>query len=581
MEPLGLAIEVEMDSDPQALARATFDVPNGEVELVFDGLVFGGSVFLEVSVAPLADVSSGISPAPTSYRFDNRELEFDSVTVCVPFADNEVASLDGPSQLRLLQITSAELWVDITLVPTELGNGRICGMTDHLSHFALAKWDPLRPPVKQRLGSVAGLWAWNGTPREKLVELGVAWGRATIHWDLVQPSGPDDADFSLYDKIIDRASGSGSRNVHVMVTDNPAWAAASPCTITTEQERAHLGEFMTMLATRYKDLVSTWMLYSEIERVGYCFGTGDADGQPTQEGRDNYALMVEVVGDAIHAADPDAKLSMEGLVSGNFAVPGCLHCSFDGGFLKGVLGRLREDNKLGSLDYVGLHWYSSQGGQDPMQEYPAGDWAAYGGVDLIGRVSKLRRDMIDVGLGVHELKPIVVAEASYTGLNPRAGDRIEEFLVEQRNYVPKVLARATYMDVMALYWFMYWDAPAGTGGGDDNLYGLLDEAGTIRKPSFYAYQQFTASLPGDGGAVTQIDTDDPRLEGYDFSDSACGAGEHLQIVWNQHSDEPLVYVPADGNVVTVADSVGNSVPFDGIAVVLGGEPKYICYFPSP
>ena len=580
VQPTGFPVEVEPISDDQLPVVVTAELPNGQLQIIFTGLRAGGTVWVKNDVEPIPGNTAGVSALATSYIIEAPGLDFDQAVVCIPYTDAEVVPSGGPSHLRMLQLSPEGIWVDVTLVPTDIANDRVCGVTQHLSHFALAKYIPLLPPTTQRLGSVAGLWASNGVPDEALADLGVRWSRVTVEWITVQPNSADDANFDQIDLFIDRASGSGSRRLHVMVTNNPEWAAASHCNITTDEERENLANLMTLLVNRYKDQVGIWMLYSEIERVGHCFGTGDEDNQPTQEGRDNYAKMVEVVGDAIHAADPDAKLITTGLVSGNFAAFGCPQCGFDGEFLNGMLRKLKEDGKLDSLDYVAVHWYSSQAGQDPTAEYHATNWSTYGGIGLVGRISKIRRDMLDVGLTVDELKPIIVAEASYTGLNPRAGSPIEEFLVEQRNYVPKLLARATFVDVMSLYWFMYTDAPIGTGGGDDNLYGLLNEDRITKKPSFYAYQEFTARMPGDGGVVTRVDSDDQRLEGYDFSESACGTGERLQIVWNQASTESLVYLLAGGDVMSVADSLGNSVTFDGNTVIVDGEPKYICYLPS-
>src|SRR5205823_7788629 len=163
------------------------------------------------------------------------------------------------------------------------------------------------------------------------------------------------------------------------------------CKVSTDAERAKLARLMTAMVTRYKDRVAYWQLYNEMDNtseafdqqydLGGCFGTASGT-TATQDGRDNYARMLETVGAAIHAADPNAKVVHGPVVSGSFVgtcPPGNPNCIFDGGFAKGVLAKLKADGMLDRVDLLSTHYFSSQ---DPIFHAS--------GPDLLGRITSLR-----------------------------------------------------------------------------------------------------------------------------------------------------------------------------------------------
>src|SRR5262249_34630753 len=161
------------------------------------------------------------------------------------------------------------------------------------------------------------------------------------------------------------------------------------CRIGSPSERAALADFMTAMASRYAGVVHYWILYNEpdntniafdaVNGLGGCFGTSIGT-TPTQTGRDDYALMLESAGAAIHAADPQARVVAGSVVSGNYLSSGCPTCLFDLVFLKGVMATLRSHGTLGSLDAVSVHYFSSQ----------AGTWGTEANHDLLGRITALR-----------------------------------------------------------------------------------------------------------------------------------------------------------------------------------------------
>src|SRR5205823_10095877 len=125
------------------------------------------------------------------------------------------------------------------------------------------------------------------------------------------------------------------------------------------------------------------------------------DGTPSAEGRARYALALEVASPALRSVDGSAQLATGGVTSGGFI--GTPSGNFDKGFLPAVLAQLKQDGSLPALDYVTVHFYSSQS-----------DMYAAAGTDLLGRVSQLRQDVMAAGLTDTELKPVISDELSYT-----------------------------------------------------------------------------------------------------------------------------------------------------------------------
>jgi hypothetical protein len=425
-------------------------------------------------------------------------------------------------------------------------------------------------------GPFAGVWTSIPSTQEAaaLDDLGVGWARVTVEWSSVEPS-PGTFRWTDLDRAMTLAAGDGRRSVLALVRENPAWAASSRCTLTTDAERQQLAAFMGTLATRYRGVV--WQLYNEMDNtseaadtefdLGGCFGTVGADRVATASGRVSYAAALEAASGTIRAADPTAALAAGGVASGGFTdIPGG---NFDRGFLPGVLAQLKEDDSLNSLDYVAVHFYSSQ----------AGTFSA-AGTDLLGRVAQLRQDLSTAGLTSGELKPIISDELGYTGsIGTSTSNQADPFNLAQRDYVPKLLARAAAANLRAAFWFWLRDAPSGLGA--DNAYGLEDLTGAP-KPAYLALRyfvgqvsrldQFVAALDFSGQAST--------LEGYQFTTTD---GRSLQIVWGQPASPSFGYSYSPScPIAAVTDAVGAPTPFDGNTnvVVLSTEPRYVFCAPT-
>jgi len=415
-------------------------------------------------------------------------------------------------------------------------------------------------------GSYLGVWTDGSTAQAgRLDDLGVGWARVVAVWSAIEPS--DNAfNFSDLDAQVNAASGGGRRQVLVMVRNNPAWAASSRCKVTTDTEQRRLADFLTALVNRYKDRVGYWQLYNEMDNtseafdrqndLGGCFGTASGS-TPTRQGREEYARTLAIVGTAIHRADSRAKVVTGAMVSGNHLSPAHPDYLFDADFAKGVLAKLKDDGALDQLDYVAVHFFSSQ----------AADYNNSGS-DLLGRVEKLRQDMRDAGLNAKELKPIMVDEGSYTSMiGQSTSDPGDGFNRAQRDYVVKALSRAAAADVV-YFWFWLRDI-AGGGLGGDNAYGLLAADGSA-KPSYASFRYFTSLVGGTGRLVGRLTPADTRLEGYEFS---LADGRHVQVIWNNADGDQISYSP-NGKLMSVSDPVGTQISSTGSAETGGGEPRF-------
>src|SRR5437016_2792006 len=226
---------------------------------------------------------------------------------------------------------------------------------------------------------------------------------------------------------------------------------------------------------------------------------------------------------------------MGGVASGNFTEYGG---AFDRQCLPGVLGQLKRDNRLASLDYVAVHYYSSQ-------------FALYmnAGADLLGRIAQLRQDSLAAGLTAGELKPVISDELSYTDTpGTSTGDPTNAFNLAQRAYVPKLLARAVAADVRAAFWFWLQDIPEGLGA--DVPYGLKDVTGAP-KPAYRAVRYFNSVISSASQFNRRLDLTNlsPKLEGYEFTTPD---GHMLDLAWNQTDTTQISYV-VPGPITSVTD----------------------------
>jgi hypothetical protein len=429
-----------------------------------------------------------------------------------------------------------------------------------------------------------GIWSGGSDAEaETMDDLGVGWGRVTVRWVDVEPR-PGVYTWASLDQAFVNASGDGRRQLLVTIRNNPAWAAARRCTITNDTERANLARFVEAVVRRYSGTIPDgplagrpimaryWQFYNEMDYsspeleatidLGGCFATSN-DRLPTHEGRDHYARMIEAVGPAVRATDPNGKVVMGGVASSNYLSRDCplARCPFDPGFIKAVVQTLRSHGTLDRLDAVAVHYYSSQ----------SVFWSAPGAPDLVGRVAATRQMMREAGLTTAELKPIFVDEGSYTDGSPNStNDPNEPYNRGQKAYIPKVLARAAYANVAGYLWFKREDT-LGPGLGGDWPFGLIDGRGAA-KPAYGALRHFASLVRSANQVTSRLTFASPKLEGYEL---VTNDGRRLQIVWNEADNTPEPFTPSFGIGGTITDPLGVSTPPTDRTIMVGAEPRFV------
>jgi Beta-galactosidase len=420
--------------------------------------------------------------------------------------------------------------------------------------------------------SFVGVWASGPTAAEAAMfdELHVGWARLAVTWSTIEPR-QGELSWTALDQQMAMASGGGRRTVLALVRNNPSWAAANQCRLTTDAERQRFATFVGRLANRYKGVV--WQFYNEVDNtsvaadamydLGGCFGTVDQAGMPTVEGPTNYARTLEAASTAVRTVDPAARLAAGGVASGGFTDLGG---AFDRGFLPAVLSQLKVDEALPSIDYITVHYYSSQ----------AGTYAT-AGTDIVGRVAQLRRDALATGLIPEEVPPVISDELSYTGsVGTSTADAADAFNVAQAAYVPQLLARAAASGLRAALWFLLQDSPSGLGS--DNAYGLRDRTGQA-KPAYTAMRYFNEHITSATAFVDALDLSatSTALEGYRFTGAD---GRELQLIWANPAGaagtSTYVYAPICA-IADVRDVLGATVEFStpSNSLSVGTAPRYV------
>lgn len=141
------------------------------------------------------------------------------------------------------------------------------------------------------------------TVLNKAGNAGVQWGREEFTWDVIEPS-QDVYSWDTYDAVVDAYENEG---VHMLglLTYSSSWASSNPGSDDSEfypPDITAWEEYVTEVATRYAGRVNAWEIWNEPNMDGAWKGT-------TAE----YAELLTTAANAIHSANPDAKVVLGGL----------------------------------------------------------------------------------------------------------------------------------------------------------------------------------------------------------------------------------------------------------------------------
>lgn len=314
--------------------------------------------------------------------------------------------------------------------------------------------------------------------------------RLSADWVIVEPVR-DQYTFAGLDAVVYAALSAGFSPL-VYITNNPGWAANTPCGPIDTSNPSIVGEFSDLvyaLASRYPG-VTLWSLYNEPDnsvyaKTGYtsggCFGddtTNDINHNGVND-RVDYARMLATAWSAIHRANPRAQLAMGALAYEWFdpiSVPPWYPRTNDGRFNFNFLGEVLTYIQLHPLPagqrYVDAMMFNYYDLYLPFWERVAA------GKGIQAKTAKLQEQVSAYGFQF----PMFVTE---TGMDSRQyGDQAQAICTVTQ------MVRGNVVGLQSVFWWTARDKP--TAG---NYYGLLtDTLGP--KPAFYAFQTLTRQLDG-------------------------------------------------------------------------------------
>jgi hypothetical protein len=257
-------------------------------------------------------------------------------------------------------------------IPSAVSSGPASSRTarDNVTEMTPVLYVPafFRPNYVNPFGVVMYEGANDANGLTKMAQAGAHWATVPLYWKFTEPTAPVNGQHTYQWHVFD-ASALNAKNAGVslmaMFTSNPGWAAqypGGPVTNTT-----HLVSFVTAMAERYdgdgnadapgQPIVNYWMFYGEPDN--------HEPWRSTQQGKgvwgnnpQGYAAMLAQVASAIHAANPNAKVSIGGIAYDWFTTdptPG----PFVRSFLGNVLQHLNTypGGVTRYLDAVAFHYY--------------------------------------------------------------------------------------------------------------------------------------------------------------------------------------------------------------------------------
>ena len=151
---------------------------------------------------------------------------------------------------------------------------------------------------------------------EVLRQAGVGLVRQEFNWAEFEPLNPDEHPdigrdaWVKYDQIVEAARGAGIE-ILARLDRAPAWATpgfdprSNPWMQAPPADNADFADFAGQLATRYRGKVRYYQIWNEPNLFG------EWGGRPPDPAE--YLAMLRAVGQAIRAADPDARIVLAGL----------------------------------------------------------------------------------------------------------------------------------------------------------------------------------------------------------------------------------------------------------------------------
>lgn len=391
----------------------------------------------------------------------------------------------------------------------------------------------------------------------KIQTMGAKWIRYNaVSWSDIEPEeGKYNWDqMSRLEDAVKRANQAGIKMI-LIVRSTPGWAqkiAGSACGPIASDKLQSFGDFMSALVKRYSAdalKVNYWELWNEPDVDSSLVG-GDSvfgcwgDKQDAYYGGGYYAEMLKVATPAIHAANPDAKVFLGGLLLDcdptDPGTPGRCKQGYEIApkFFEGIL----QAGGGKFIDYVSFHGYP---GFNPKAASPVPaelnmvSWQARGGV-VMGKANYLREVMAKYNVNL----PLFLTETSLLcdERNPACNPPGQDFYQKQAEYGAWLLVR-NYAEGIGTIWYTY-DGPGWRASG------ILDQDQNP-KP-VYSSLQFISNLLQGSKLTKKIESE----SGVTFEFSTPKGVFYFQ---NPFNDQPKI-IRVEGSTVQNLDIFGNPIP---------------------
>ncbi len=322
--------------------------------------------------------------------------------------------------------------------------------------LALRVWETT-PPTEVRLGASDGAatkMAGSQTAMDLFTAAGGSYNRTSVSWADIEPTNrtPDQYRWTAPDRDLNPLIARGIQPF-VLILTNPSWAANTPCG--PVYNPADLAEFVGALAARYPN-VRYWALYNEVDNmmysggfdIGGCFGEEDLDENGNPDYAD-YAELMRAVWKSMHAANPNAQLSLGQVSYDNFTpetrppwYPG--GCCFNYLFLDNLFGYMAAHplpNGEKYADALGFNDYLL---------YNNAVWQRhYNEVGVGAKAAALREVMAKHGQDL----PLVITEMSGDPTDIPEGVTQEK----QARQVSQMMVQGYFYDIKTLIWWTFDD----------------------------------------------------------------------------------------------------------------------------
>ncbi|MFJ8463588.1 cellulase family glycosylhydrolase [Streptomyces swartbergensis] len=182
-----------------------------------------------------------------------------------------------------------------------------------------------------------------GAALDDAAEVGVRWVRTDLSWENIQPDGPDEFRWGLFDRVVTAAAERDLEVLPILVS-TPRWARPAGCT--DEQCRPADPEafagFAAAAASRYAPRgIHTWEVWNEPNLINAWKPTPDAT---------TYTTVLRATSEALRRTDPTSYIILGGLSSTDTGGGNLSHTDF----LADVSAR--DGHRL--VDAVGYHPYT-------------------------------------------------------------------------------------------------------------------------------------------------------------------------------------------------------------------------------